>query len=60
MQERTPGVIVISLGMLAQDSTIVIKTNRELEIIREHKNKGEKLLFSLCKSLKTHVLNLVY
>lgn len=36
MQKRTPGVTVISLEMLAQDSTVVIKANRELEIIREN------------------------
>jgi len=39
MQERTLGVTVISLKMLAQGSTVVRKANRELEIIGERTKK---------------------
>lgn len=60
MQERTPGVTVISLEVLAQDSAVVIKTNRELEITREKTKIKKKTVLSLCKSLRAHVLNLVY
>lgn len=51
---------MISLEVLAQDSAVVIKTNRELEITREKTKIKKKTVLSLRKSLRAHVLNLVY
>lgn len=44
---------MISLEVLAQDSAVVIKTNRELEITREKTKIKKKTVLSLCKSFES-------